>query len=96
MTKLPFTKEELISLYESELDSFLDQCDWVTYIDSPTVCLLVSNALKGISYDIGGHQKLYEKYSKKVATLNLTKQEWADTYDIRKIIGLIYGILEAN
>lgn len=96
MKKLPFTKEKLISLYEFELDSFLEQCDWVTYIDSQTVCLLVSNALKGISYDIGGHKKLYEKYSDKVNSLNLTKQEWADSYDISKIIGLIYDIIETN
>jgi hypothetical protein len=92
MGKLNFTREELEAKYREKLDSFLDDCDWITHVNSFMVCSLVVNSLKDFKLEITT-KELYEKYSLKVNTLELTDEQWRDTYGISEIIGLIYDLI---
>lgn len=95
MTKLNFTKEDLEKRYRERLDTLLDDCDWITYVDGEMVCKLVVNSLKdfgmGVDYDT-----LYKLYTDNVKSLNLTDEEWRENYGIPEIISMLYEIVEKN
>jgi len=93
MAKLNVSKEELQALYEEELDSLLEQCDWITYIKSETVCGLITQVLFNLGTTIDA-EKLHEAYTLEVASMNLKDGEWANKYGIKEIISVIYDILE--
>ena len=93
MGKLNFTKEELETKYREKLDSFLDDCDWITHVNGYMICSLVVNSLKDFKLETTT-EKLYKMYSLKVKSLGLTDEEWRTTYGISEIIGLIYNLIE--
>ena len=93
MAKLNVSKEELQALYEEELDCLLEQCDWITYIKSETVCSLITQVLSNLGTSIDA-EKLHEAYTLEVDSMNLKDGEWVDKYGVKEIISVIYDILE--
>ena len=93
MSKLNFTREELEAKYREKLDIYLEDCDWVTYVDGKTVCYFISKILKEFDIEIEPNN-LYEKYDIKVDSLMLTDEQWRNTYGITEIIELIYTLIE--
>ena len=93
--KLPLNKEELYTLYQERIDKLVEECDWVTVINSDMIAGFVSKILSehGVYID---SEKIDEIYSNKVHSLNLTLDEWQKNYasDVPKIIGLIYEAIE--
>lgn len=95
MKTLNISKEELQKLYEEELNDILEQCDWITYVDSVLVCRVVTYALKRINEDIDS-DKLLALYTEKIRSLNLKEGEWSSRFGIKEIIDMIYDIIEKN
>jgi hypothetical protein len=93
--KLNISKEELQHLYEKELDDYLEQCDWVTYVRSEVVCGLVSTALGRLDVEIDS-QGLHKIYSSEIEALNLKDGEWNLRFGVKEIIEMIYDIIEKN
>ena len=92
MSKIKITPTKLIYLYENELNLILEECDWISVIDGEMVCSILSMALKKEDIIIDS-KLLYEKYSNVVESLNLTDEEWRQQYDVKKIINLLYSII---
>ena len=95
MRKLKITKEELEKLYNDELNDILEQCDWITYVDSFMVCRLVYLSLKRVDEEID-EDRLHEIYIAKIESLNLKDGEWSIRFGIKEIIDMIYDIIEKN
>jgi hypothetical protein len=97
MKKLNITEGELLTKYIISLETLLDECDWVTYVPSQMICgLIVSVLLENNVNVFMSSEELYDIYLGKVRELNLSDEEWAKSYDIPKIINMIYSILETK
>ena len=93
--KLPISKEELKKLYDEELDEILEQCDWITYVDSHLVCSTITLSLRKHNIDIDSEQ-LHEYYTAEIKTMNLKEGEWNLLFGVTEIVNLIYDIIEKN
>jgi len=93
--KIGISKKELEKRYMEELDAYLDECDWITYVEAPTICFVVSVVLKDLNIEIDD-EALHKAYIAKVASLKLAEGEWAKKYGIKQIISLIYDLIDKN
>lgn len=95
MMNCTFTKEELEKRYQERLDTLLDECDWISVIDSQIVCTLVVDSLTdfGVNIEV---ETLHKLYIDEIRKLGLTDKEWRDNYLISDIIGILYVIIQKN
>ena len=93
--KLNISKEDLEKLYNEELNDILEQCDWISYIDSHLVCRTITYALKRVGYDIDS-KKLHEFYLSEIKSLNLKDNEWDLKFGQTDCISLVYDTIEKN
>ena len=97
MGKLNITQGELLSKYIISLESLLDECDWITYVPSDMVCSLIVCVIIENKVNVFiSSEELHNIYLNKVRELNLSDDEWSKSYDIPKIINMIYNILETK
>jgi len=97
MEKLNITEGELLSKYIISLETLLDECDWITYIPSYMVCVLIVSVLLENKVNVFiSSEELNNIYLNKVRELNLSDDEWNKSYDVPKIINMIYSILETK
>ena len=97
MKKLTITKEELLLKYLASMEELVDECDWITHITSEMVCgILVSVLIENKVNVFMSSTDLHDIYSKYVSDLNLSDEEWRNSYDIPKIIEILYNILETK
>jgi len=93
--KLPLSKEELKKHYDAQLNDILEQCDWITYVDSHLVCSTITLVLRKNNLEIDNH-KLHELYISEIESMNLKDGEWNLTFGVCEIVNLIYDIIEKN
>jgi len=93
--KLPISKEELKELYDVQLNDILEQCDWITYVDSRMVCHTISLALLKVNINID-YEKLHEYYKAEIERMNLKEGEWNVMFGVKQIVNLIYDLIEKN
>ena len=88
------TKEVLLEEYNRLTDSILDECDWKTHFTGEEACGMVHHILSrdGKQLNITPNL-LYEIYSIKVSSLNLTAEEWRKNYGVPEITSMIYDII---
>jgi hypothetical protein len=93
--KLPLNKEELYTIYQERIDKLVEECDWVTVINSDMIAGFVSKILSEHDIHIDS-DKIDELYSNKINSLNLTLEQWRDEYasNVPKIIHLIHEEIE--
>lgn len=91
--KLPISKEELKKLYDEQLDDILEQCDWISYVDSHLVCNTISLSLRKQNIEIDSG-KLHEYYMDEIDSMNLKEGEWSLKFGIPQIVNLIYDLIE--
>jgi hypothetical protein len=93
MKKIKITKKQLVEQYDKALDEYLDVCDWVTYIDSKTVCGFVYGILFKNDIDkplpIEEFHELYlVKYNEKLLT-----NEDSSTLNTEQVLDVVYDLL---
>lgn len=97
MKKLPFTKDQLVEQYKTDINEMLDICDWKSHIDDSDVISSISTVCRNNGLIIDSDY-LSKEYKSKIASLNLTdeqyRKEFADWNTVvPKLIGIIYEIL---
>lgn len=95
MRKLKITKEDFKKLYNDELINILEQCDWISCVDSNLICNTVSLVLTRINEEIDS-KKLHELYLAEVKSLKIKNGEWGLIYGQSEIIEMIYDLIESK
>lgn len=100
MKKLPFTKDYLLKQYKKDVNTLLDDCDWIDYIENWRMCDIISGVGTKKGFEINSKQ-LLKLYNIKVKSLKLTSDQWREQYSdwntgLPKIINMVYEILENN
>jgi hypothetical protein len=93
--KLPLNKEELYIIYQERIDKLVEECEWVTIINSDMIAVFISKILTEHDVHIDP-DKIDELYSNKIYSMNLTPEQWRDEYasNVPKIIHLIHEEIE--
>ena len=93
MKEIKITKKELIEQYDKVLDEHLDICDWVTYIDSKTVCGFVYGILTTNDIDKPlPIEEFHELYLIKYNELLSTKEDETNLKPL-EVLDVVYDLL---
>lgn len=93
MKEIKITKKELIEQYDKVLDEHLDICDWVTYIDSKTVCGFVYGILTTNDIDKPlPIEEFHELYLIKYNELLSTKEDETNLKTL-EVLDVVYDLL---
>lgn len=94
MGNLKITEKKLLKEYNKMVLSICDDLEFKTHFEGYEICDIVHSILVFNDVEVMSSMDLYKLYSAKVKKLKLTDEEWRKTYDIPKIISMIYNILE--
>lgn len=92
MNKFKLTKENFAKQYDNTIDEHLDIYDWVTYIDSKTVCgfvygILSKNDIDKPMFIEEFHEMYLTKYKEK------EKELGKKSLETQEVIDLVYDLL---
>lgn len=95
MDKIGISEEKLLKEYNVRIDEICDYLEFKTAFTGEEVCDIVIGILEKEKVKTPfTSTTLYRKYSEKINSLGLTREEWVKNYGIPQIIGVIYEILE--
>jgi len=94
MTELNITKEDLLNRYRIKIDNILEECDWKTHFEGLEICGIICGIIFETDGNIYNPRTIYDLYSVKVESLNLSKQEWIENYGIQEIVFMIHDLIE--
>ena len=93
MKEIKITKKDFVNQYDKALDEHLEICDWVTFIDSKTVCGFVYGILT--KNDINKplpieefHDLYLIKYNE-----NLSTKKEVQTLNTQEVLDVVYDLL---
>lgn len=93
MKEFKITKKQLEEQYDKSLDEYLDICDWVTYIDSKTVCGFVYGILSKNDIDKPlPIEEFHELYLLKYNEKSLTKDD-STSLNTKEVLDVVYDLL---
>jgi hypothetical protein len=88
------TEKQLLKAYKKKINRIADDCDWKTYFSAEEICFIVHSIITKKGNEIKySHIDLCILYKLKIADLDLTDDEWRESYGIPEIIHLLYNLI---